>query len=81
MSTNIVRLGYSLLDVVVTAHTQLFILGNGVSQGLFFFFFFLQAAGLTSKVSLLWFRILGTNIDREILISRSSLLAVLRMCT
>lgn len=80
MSTNIVRLGYSLLDVVVTAHTQLFILGNGVSQGLFFFFF-LQAAGLTSKVSLLWFRILGTNIDREILISRSSLLAVLRMCT
>lgn len=84
VSTNTVRLGYSFLGVVVTAHTQLLILDNSISQGLtfcfFLFFFFLQPAGLTSKVSLLRFRVLGTNIDREILISRSSLLAGLRMC-
>lgn len=53
MSTDTERLGYNFVAVVVTAQTQLLILGNGVSQGLvvvFFVFFSLQLAGLTRNV-------------------------------
>lgn len=72
MSTNTERLGYSFVAVVVTAQTQLLILGNGVSQGLVFYFF-PPAAGRTHKKCLCCILgVLGTNIDREILILRSS---------
>lgn len=59
---------------MVTAQTQLLILGNGVSQGLvFYFFFFFPTADRTHKKCLCCILgVLGTNIDREILISRRS---------
>lgn len=75
MSTDTERLGYNFVAVVVTAQTQLLILGNGVSQGLVvvFVFFFFPAAGRTHKKCLCCILGgLGTNIDREKLISRSS---------
>lgn len=51
LSANTERLGYGFVAVVVTALTQLLTLGNGVSQGLVFYFFsHLHLAGLTRSV-------------------------------